>query len=450
MNKLFIIIKREYLSKVSKKSFIVLTILGPVLLALLITLPIIISNNSQETYNITVVDSTPKTIINGDTISFFEGKFRSNEMVNFSYSKDIAMAQKNLKDGKTDMVLEIVKSNDAHPIKTFSYFADNEPSLETKEDVKSQTEQIFKNSILMVNYNMSKEDIGLINNPQIDSYTTDIRTGEESFSDVKIIVGAILAFMIYMFIFMFGGQIMRSVSEEKTSKIVEVLVSSVKSIHLLFGKIIAVALVGLTQLALWVVLTLLIVGGINLANPNMFKGSQPEQITLNERVITADKVDATNLEGDTVAKTINQIKSVNIPLVLSMFVIYFLLGYLLYGSLFGAVGSLVDDDADAGQFTLPLTVPLIFAMICIPIIVENPSGSLSAWLSIIPFTSPMVMLMRIPYGVAIWQILLSIGLLIITIIGSMYVSAKIYRTGILTYGRQIKYKDLFKWIKYKQ
>lgn len=421
MNKLFIIIKREYLSKVSKKSFIVLTILGPVLLALLITLPIIISNNSQETYNITVVDSTPKTIINGDTISFFEGKFRSNEMVNFSYSKDIAMAQKNLKDGKTDMVLEIVKSNDAHPIKTFSYFADNEPSLEAKEDVKSQTEQIFKNSILMVNYNMSKEDIGLINNPQIDSYTTDIRTGEESFSDVKIIVGAILAFMIYMFIFMFGGQIMRSVSEEKTSKIVEVLVSSVKSIHLLFGKIIAVALVGLTQLALWVVLTLLIVGGINLANPNMFKGSQPEQITLNERVITADKVDATNLEGDTVAKTINQIKSVNIPLVLSMFVIYFLLGYLLYGSLFGAVGSLVDDDADAGQFTLPLTVPLIFAMICIPIIVENPSGSLSAWLSIIPFTSPMVMLMRIPYGVAIWQILLSIGLLIITIIGSMYV-----------------------------
>lgn len=450
MNKLFIIIKREYLSKVSKKSFIVLTILGPVLLALLITLPIIISNNSQETYNITVVDSTPKTIINGDTISFFEGKFRSNEMVNFSYSKDIAMAQKNLKDGKTDMVLEIVKSNDAHPIKTFSYFADNEPSLEAKEDVKSQTEQIFKNSILMVNYNMSKEDIGLINNPQIDSYTTDIRTGEESFSDVKIIVGAILAFMIYMFIFMFGGQIMRSVSEEKTSKIVEVLVSSVKSIHLLFGKIIAVALVGLTQLALWVVLTLLIVGGINLANPNMFKGSQPEQITLNERVITADKVDATNLEGDTVAKTINQIKSVNIPLVLSMFVIYFLLGYLLYGSLFGAVGSLVDDDADAGQFTLPLTVPLIFAMICIPIIVENPSGSLSAWLSIIPFTSPMVMLMRIPYGVAIWQILLSIGLLIITIIGSMYISAKIYRTGILTYGRQIKYKDLFKWIKYKQ
>lgn len=450
MNKLFIIIKREYLSKVSKKSFIVLTILGPVLLALLITLPIIISNNSQETYNITVVDSTPKTIINGDTISFFEGKFRSNEMVNFSYSKDIAMAQKNLKDGKTDMVLEIVKSNDAHPIKTFSYFADNEPSLEAKEDVKSQTEQIFKNSILMVNYNMSKEDIGLINNPQIDSYTTDIRTGEESFSDVKIIVGAILAFMIYMFIFMFGGQIMRSVSEEKTSKIVEVLVSSVKSIHLLFGKIIAVALVGLTQLALWVVLTLLIVGGINLANPDMFKGSQPEQITLNERVITADKVDATNLEGDTVAKTINQIKSVNIPLVLSMFVIYFLLGYLLYGSLFGAVGSLVDDDADAGQFTLPLTVPLIFAMICIPIIVENPSGSLSAWLSIIPFTSPMVMLMRIPYGVAIWQILLSIGLLIITIIGSMYVSAKIYRTGILTYGRQIKYKDLFKWIKYKQ
>ncbi|MBR1625924.1 MAG: ABC transporter permease [Bacteroidales bacterium] len=449
MNKLFIIIKREYLSKVKKKSFVALTVLGPLLLVLLMFLPALLMKNSTTSYDVVIVDSTPKTVINGDTIAFFEGKYKSNEKVVFSYNKDVAAAQKDLKDGKVDMVVEIVKSNDKPPIKTFYYFADNEPSVEAKENVQTQTEQIFKNSVLMVNYNMSKEDIAIVNDPQIASYITDIRTGKESYSEVKMILGAVLGFMIYFFIFLFGGQIMRSVSEEKTSRIVEVLVSSVKSIHLLFGKIIAVALVGLTQFALWIVLSLILITGVKVAQPDIFKVNDKEKIELNERVVTADKLNALDMEQSTAQKAVQSLQSINFPLVLSMFLVYFLLGYLLYGSLFGAVGSMVDDDADAGQFTLPITVPLILAIVCLPMVMNDPSSSIAQWLSIIPFTSPLIMLVRIPFGVAVWQIVLSVFLLILTVILALFIAAKIYRSGILTYGKQIKYPDVLKWIKKK-
>ena len=264
-----------------------------------------------------------------------------------------------------------------------------------------------------------------------------------------MILGAVLGFMIYFFIFLFGGQIMRSVSEEKTSRIVEVLVSSVKSIHLLFGKIIAVALVGLTQFALWIVLSLILITGVKVAQPDIFKVNDKEKIELNERVVTADKLNALDMEQSTAQKAVQSLQSINFPLVLSMFLVYFLLGYLLYGSLFGAVGSMVDDDADAGQFTLPITVPLILAIVCLPMVMNDPSSSIAQWLSIIPFTSPLIMLVRIPFGVAVWQIVLSVFLLILTVILALFIAAKIYRSGILTYGKQIKYPDVLKWIKKK-
>jgi ABC-2 type transport system permease protein len=447
MNKLLIIIKREYLSKVKKKSFIALTILGPILLVLLMVLPTLLMENSMSSYNIEVVDSTPKTVIEGDTISFFEGKYKSNEIAKFSYNRDIVKAQEKLKKGEVDMVVEIVKSNDKPPIKAFYYIADNEPSVEAKEEVTQQTQQIFKNSLLMVSYNMSREDIAMINNPQIDTYITNINTGEESFSTLKMVLGGVLGIMIYCFIFLFGGQIMRSVSEEKGSRIIEVLISSVKSIDLFFGKIIAVALVGLTQFALWIVLSLILVTGVKIAQPDLFKTQDQQKIELTDRVISADKLDTLDMDSNTTNQIMKEITSINFPLILSMFAIYFLLGYLLYGALFGAVGSLVDEDADAGQFSLPLTVPFIFAIVCLPMVMSDPSSSVATWLSIIPFTSPVTMLVRIPFGVPTWQVLLSIGLLLLTMIICMRVASRIYRKGILVYGKQIQYKDLFSWLK---
>jgi ABC-2 type transport system permease protein len=449
MNKLKIIIRREYLTKVKKKSFFVMTILGPILMTLLIVLPIMLKENTEKSAKVIVVDEVEKTIIKGDTISFFQGKFKTNDKVNFSYMKDINQAQALLKKDACDCVLEISSTNDNPPIKTFLYYGNNEPSVDAKEEIESQTKQIFKNSILRVNYDMNEEDIKMINDPKIDSYTKDIRTGEDSYSEVKMALGTILAFVIYFFIFMFGSQVMRSVGEEKTSRIVEVLVSSVKSIQLLLGKIIAIALVGLTQVGLWILLTLVLVSGVKMANPTIFSTPQQETIQVKERVISADKM--TNLDNGSIktSEVLQAIHAINFPLVIGMFVVFFLLGYLLYGSLFGAAGSLIDADTDTGQFTLPITIPLIFAMICIPMVMNDPNSTLAIWLSIIPYTSPLIMLIRVPYGLPFWQLWVSIGALIVTIAINIYISAKIYRTGILMYGKNITYKELWKWLKAK-
>lgn len=447
MNKLWIIIKREYLSKVKKKSFFVMTILGPILMTLLVVLPSLLRNSTTERYHIIVVDEIEKSIIEGDTISFFKGKFKNTENLIFSYSDNIEESQKSLLKGECDGVLELANTNDDPPIKSFLFYADNEPSLDANTDIKTQTKEIFKNSVLKVNYDMTNEDIKTINDPKIDFYTKDIRTGEDSQSELKMILASILAFVIYFFIFLFGGQVMRSVGEEKTSRIVEVLASSVKSVYLLFGKIIAVALLGLTQIFFWVVLTLVLVGGVSIAQPDIFKPQEQKEIQLSQRVVNVDAVDFAS-EGNTFTKqALQTIQNIDFTLIISMFVVYFILGYFLYASLFGAAGALLDNDTDNSQFTLPITIPMIFSIICLPMVFNNPTGSVAVWLSIIPFTSPVIMLVRVPFGIPVWQLILSIVLLLVTIWLSVYFAAKIYRTGILMYGKNITWKEVFKWFR---
>ncbi|MBR1769288.1 MAG: ABC transporter permease [Bacteroidales bacterium] len=447
MNKLWIIVKREYLSKVKKKSFFVLTLLGPILMTLLIVLPVVLQESTKERYHVIVVDEIEKTVIEGDTISFFKGKFKSNENLLFEYSDDITEAQALLEGGLCDAVLEIANTNDKPPIKSFLFYGENEPGMDAKSDIKEQTKEIYKNSVLRVDYNMTKEDIKIINDPQIDFYTKDIRTGQDSKAEIKTVLGAVLGFVIYFFIFLFGGQVMRSVGEEKTSRIVEVLTSSVKSVYLLFGKIIAVALVGLTQIVLWIVLTLLLIGGVSLAEPDIFSAPEKQEIQVSQRVISVDSLDLTQ-EKDNFAQEIGEtIRSINFPLIIAMFVVYFILGYFLYASLFGAVGALLDNDTDNSQFTLPVTVPMIFAMICVPMVMNTPTGSVAVWLSMIPLTSPVIMLVRIPFGVPVWQLVVSILSLLLFIAGAIWLAAKIYRTGILMYGKNLSWKEVIKWFK---
>lgn len=449
MNKIKIIIQREYLTKIKKKSFFVMTILGPILMTLLIVLPVTLKNTTEQASRIIVVDNVPKTIIGQDTVCFFKNKYKSNEKVVFTYMNDIDKAQDLLIKDSCDGVLEVANTNDNPPIKAFLYYSSNAPGIDSKEEIQTQTKQILKNSMLRVNYEMTEQDIKQVNNPQIDFYTKDVRTGENSYGEVKTILGTLLSFIIYFFIFMFGSQIMRSVSEEKTNRIVEVLVSSVKPIELLFGKIIAVALVGLTQVGLWIVFTLLLVGGVKVASPDIFKAPQQENIQLNQRVVSVDKLNGLSDKSAASNEAIQGLMAINFPLVISMFVVFFLLGYLFYGSLFGAAGALIDNDTDSSQFTLPMTIPLIFAMICIPMVMNNPTGNISFWLSIIPLTSPVIMLIRVPFGLPLWQLWLSIGLLIVTIILNMYLAAKIYRTGILMYGKNITYSEIWKWLRHK-
>jgi len=267
-----------------------------------------------------------------------------------------------------------------------------------------------------------------------------------------MVMAYVLSFLIYMFVFLFGSMVMRGVIEEKTNRIVEVIVSSVSSFELMMGKIIGVALVALTQFAIWV----LLLGGVMMGMQGVVSGKVAEKVAqtttaISETQMGVHPTDMSEL-GDLgeIASMLDQVSQINFGYIIFCFFIYFMLGYLLYAALFAAVGSAVDNEADTNQLSLPITIPLMIGLFIMLHTFQHPSSSLSVWASIIPFTSPMVMLARIPFGVVpAWQLILSIALLALTFVAMAYISAKIYKVGILTYGKKATFKDLFKWLKYK-
>jgi len=293
---------------------------------------------------------------------------------------------------------------------------------------------------------------------KITTYKTDEGgTEQKSFTEISMVVGLVASIMIYMFIFMFGAQVMRGVIEEKTSRIIEVIVSSVKPFQLMMGKIIGVALVGLTQFLLWIVFTFIIITAVQTAFPKQFKKTQSEQVNIAGQNVAlpneAAPLAPNSIKADTGNDKLNGVfeafSSINLPVMIMAFLFYFLFGYLLYGALFAAIGSAVDNETDTQQFMLPVTVPLILSIVVAQTVIQNPESPLAFWMSMIPFTSPVIMMVRIPFGVPTWQIALSIGLLILGFIGTTWLAAKIYRTGILMYGKKSNYKELWKWIRYK-
>jgi ABC-2 type transport system permease protein len=257
-----------------------------------------------------------------------------------------------------------------------------------------------------------------------------------------------------MFIFMFGSQVMRGVIEEKTNRIVEVIVSSVKPFQLMMGKIIGVAMVGLTQFVLWILFTGIIITVVQQSFPDKFKLKEPtSMIQVNQEMNPAAGLSIENEKNISDAEATNVVlealASINFPLLLSAFIFFFIGGYLLYGALFAAIGAAVDNETDTQQFMLPITVPLIFAMVVAQSIVNDPNGPLALWLSMIPFTSPVIMMVRIPFGVPVWQVGTSMALLVAGFILTTWVAARIYRTGILMYGKKVNYRELWKWMRYK-
>ena len=297
----------------------------------------------------------------------------------------------------------------------------------------------------------------------VTEYTLD-ESGKETLSESSIymIVSMVLGIIIWMFITMFGAQVMSSVIEEKSSRVVEVLISSVKAVDLMFGKIIGVALVALTQFLLWIVLTVILTGvasafmGKDMLkdlqnNPqmmgqtvNMPGGTDLGTVALGEAVDTAELVPGQINQMQKVVGTLANIPWVKL---IVSFLVFFVLGYLLYASMYAAVGSAVENEGDASQLQLPLTIPLMIAYFIILMAFQNPDSPVVVWGSIIPFTSPIVMLARIPYGVPAWQLILSVVLLFLTFLGCAWASAKIYKAGILMFGKKSTFKDLWKWLK---
>jgi ABC-2 type transport system permease protein len=268
---------------------------------------------------------------------------------------------------------------------------------------------------------------------------------KKSSTEIGMILGYVFGFMIYMFIFLYGTMVMQGVMEEKQSRIVEVIISSVKPFQLMMGKIIGIAMVGLTQLAIWIILGFAIFTVSKSMYPNHI---QPQQIQ-SVMAQSQDAAQATAPQIDKMQEIFSMIDTINFPLVIGCFIFFFIGGYLLYSSMFAAVGSAIDAQEDAQQFIFPITLPIILSIIVMMSAIKNPEGPIAFWFSMIPFTSPIVMMARIPFGVPAWQLTLSMALLVATFVGMVWVAGKIYRTGILMYGKKPSWKEIGKWLMYK-
>lgn len=437
MNKVFLVIQREYATRVRKASFWVLTILVPILVAGLYAIPIIMASRPLEHAHVLVVDDT----------GIFQGEFRSTRDITYYDAGSLDYAKRQLAEvDSLDAIVYIPARETTIPADAFLYYRTDAPSMTVQGNVDSQLQEILRNRILLDVHGISTEDYQMLTSTHIKLRTKDIETGRDGFLGIKVVVGTLLGVLILIVILMFGSQVMRGVMEEKSSRIVEIVVCSVKPFQLMMGKVVGIGLVGLTQFALWIVLSGIAMGALQATHSDLFiQAQQSQQMSQ----IATKGIDATAqyeaaLQATPVSELMQGLTSINFGMLLMMFLFYFVFGYLLYASLFAAVGSLVDNETDSQQFSLPITVPLILVLLLLPAMVNQPSGSLSVWLSLIPFTSPVAMLMRIPFGVPVWQVVVSALLLLCTFPLCVWLAARIYRAGILRYGQKTTWRDLFR------
>ncbi|KPM50045.1 ABC transporter permease [Jiulongibacter sediminis] len=443
MKNILLIIQREYLTRVKKKSFIILTLLVPLLMMGMWAGIIWAAMSGTDEKHISVIDES----------GFFVNKIGNGEMYSFEYiDTDLTEAKKAFPESGKDALVFIPADIMENP-KSVQIFAERGVPLELKSKVEGAIEREIE-SIKLTEAGITRsvlEDAKL----NVSSETISLNDGNEkkSSSTAATIIGFACAFLIYISVFIYGAQVMRGVMEEKTSRIVEVIISSVKPFQLMIGKIVGVALVGLTQFTLWIVLTLALfsIGGqvVGSKLQDMPDVSAVQSANLPPEVAAQMQQNQPDIGADVLPDIINAASTLPIATIIISFLFYFLGGYLLYSSLFGAVGSAVDGETDTQQFILPITIPIIAAFIIAQFVMRDPNGPLAFWASMVPFTSPIIMMVRIPFGVPIWQIALSIALLIGGFIFTTWLAARIYRIGILMYGKKVTWKELSKWVFYK-
>ena len=430
LHKTGIVISREYLNKVKKKSFLITTFLVPILFAAICVLPsLLMMNVKEKSQKVAVVDYS------GIVMPYFE----SNEAAEFTdcSGEDPAVLKDELKSRGFDVLVVVSQLDSAKSvsIQTFSKKptgVDFNSSLRVRANKAVEQYRIGSYQIAGLDQIMKdvKADV------KVNEFTLD-ESGNASVSESGI----------YMFIAMFGGSLMSSVIEEKSSRVVEVLVSSVKATELMFGKIIGIALVALTQFALWIILTLLLVLGASaiFGFGDIMNSADMMGMSANMSGVDVAAM-AQNSEASVIFTTLSHIPWGT--LIVSFF-IFFILGYLLYASMYAAIGSAVENEADTQQLQLPVTIPLMLAFFIVFFAFKNPESAVVWWGSMIPFTSPIVMLARIPYGVPTWEIVVSVALLFATFVVMAWASAKIYKAGILMFGKKSTWGDLWKWLKQK-
>ncbi len=440
MSKINLIIKREYTTRVMKKSFILLTFLTPILMVGMVSLIVYLG---------TIKDDKIKTIVVVDKTGLYKDVLQSNESYTFQFTDATVDELKKQEEQESDFAAVLYISEDL--IKNASaatLYSEKQVNLELKTYVSGLLSKYIEEQKLAA-YNIpnlkemvekSKTDIDM----KTIKWSEDGKDKEAS-AELAILIGMITAVIIYMFIVIYGAQVMSGVVQEKTNRIVEVMISSVKPFELMMGKIIGIALVGLTQVLLWVLLTVAIGAGVST-----FVGGDidPASIQKMQEMQQMGQMNVPAGVNGEIADFMSSVAGLNFTQLIILFVVYFLGGYLLYASLFAAIGSAVDNETDNNQFSFPVMIPIIFAIYAGIFAAENPEGPLAFWCSMIPFTSPIVMMVRLPFDVPAWELALSISILILSFVGTTWMAGKIYRTGILMYGKKITWGEMWKWLKY--
>ena len=446
-----IIISREYLTRVKKKSFLLTTFIVPVLFAAMCILPSVIMMMAKDTgKKVAVVDQSGIVmpyLVDTEAIDYTDYSTTPVDSMKAQFS---AL--------ELDALLVISQIDTVAKTVEVATYSEKPVSIDMKDAISSRVDEAVEDYRLSFYDTADLKQImaEVESDVSISTFTLD-ESGEEKItsSEVYMIISMILSIIIYMFIAMFSGMVMQSVIEEKASRVVEVLVSSVKATELMFGKIIGVACVALTQFLLWIMLTAVLVGGFSAFvgfESLMGDPAQTEQLMQmagQPGGMSMEEITAMTQNESELGAVMSTLRDLNYVQLIFAFIIYFALGYLLYASFFAAIGSAVENEADTNQLQMPVTVPLLLAFFIALYAFRAPDSPIVFWGSMIPFTSPIVMLARIPYGVPTWEIALSIALLALTFIACAWVSAKIYKIGILMFGKKTTFKDLWKWLRMK-
>lgn len=435
MNHLSLIIKREYINKVRNKSFIIMTFLSPLIFVGIFALVGYLSSiNNDNIRAISIVDQT----------GVLANNFKDTATEKYTVLNNVSIDEAKLLgvEGTVYGVLYIPKTATLEELATATTFYSKEsPSLSIIRDIENSIES-HVNTAILKQANIDADKIKALR-ISVDTKQETFEGKKSSKADAiaKLIFGGAAGYLLFMFIIIYGNMIMRSVIEEKTSRIIEIIISSVKPIKLLLGKIIGTSLAGVTQFVAWVILISILTSVVSVVfgiDPGAAQSQQQEMIT-----------QASGGSSSLFLEAYRAYEGLPLTNLVIMFLLFFVGGYLLYASLYAAIGAAVDNETDTQQFMLPVIMPLILSIyVGFFTVIENPHGMVSQVFSYIPFTSPVVMLMRIPFGVPLWQQILSVTILFVTFIGMVFFAAKIYRVGILMYGKKPTYKDLLKWLKY--
>ena len=429
MNHLKLITEREFLNKVKNKTFIIMTFVSPLIMVGIFALVAYLTQlNNDKVHTISVLDES----------NLFANEFENTEHTNYHILTNVTLddAKKIVQESNNYGLLYIPEGHTVDELSDkIIFFSEESPSLIVMDKIEDRIEEKARN----IKLKESGLDPEVINKLKVNiSASLETFSGEKTSKiggGLKLIFGGAAGYLLFMFIIIYGNMIMRSVIEEKTSRIIEVIISSVKPIQLLLGKIFGTSLAGISQFLVWV-----IIGGVLFFAVQFFFGID---------MAAANQAQASQIPANEVALVFQEMWNLPIANLIIMFILFFIGGYLLYSSLYAAIGAAVDNETDTQQFMMPIVMPLVLAIyVGFFTVIENPHGTVSQVFSFIPFTSPVVMLMRIPFGVPLWQQILSVVILFGTFYLLVIFAAKIYRVGILMYGKKPTYKELYKWLKY--